>query len=401
MSLISRSPRFQAILVILLAISPLVFVAGTNYIVDPLQIYRQQRWVEPRFWTDQRSQNAGKIRSYLARDGYDSIILGNSVADNFRPSRVAEVMGWKKTMKLTVDGGQASEQAYMLEQALTHGQIRHVLWCIRISNFIGEAAQAWHPNHSIPFYLYTSSVHDDAPYLLSQDIFAFSRKTILNEGDWQKDLDSLNYWQSKKRHIETQLRYNDRGNLKKFRDQRIGSGCSLKVDVNHQRPYTLLENNLIQKIRKYPDVEFIILFAPETRQSAVTKEQPYLSRYFGVQHYLVRKTERFPNAKVFGFDNDDRIVNNLANYRDSHHFHSGVNEYMLSAVARSNNQLTSANFDTYIAEIKDKLCRFKVQSDFKTMIPFALQNENEALQQALSAQAATEYSEQVKTVMKE
>ena len=77
----------QAVLIILLALLLPMVVGGTNWIVDPLQIYRKQNIGQTLFWTNQRSQNAGKIRSYLQEDGYDSILVGNSVADNFVPHR--------------------------------------------------------------------------------------------------------------------------------------------------------------------------------------------------------------------------------------------------------------------------------------------------------------------------
>lgn len=180
----------QAVLIILLALLLPMVVGGTNWIVDPLQIYRKQNIGQTLFWTNQRSQNAGKIRSYLQEDGYDSILVGNSVADNFRPSQISRRLGWKKTMKLTVDGGHCSEQAFMVEDALKHANIRHVLWVIRATNFFITQKERWHEKQSIPFYLYTEAVLDDGPYLLNLDILRFSINTLRGETDsrqWVKD----------------------------------------------------------------------------------------------------------------------------------------------------------------------------------------------------------------------
>lgn len=381
-----RQTRFQAVLIILLALSPLVIVAGTNYIVDPLQIYRQQRWTEPRFWTEQRSQNAGKIRSYLAKDKYDSVILGNSVADNFRPSRVAEVLGWKKTMKLTIDGGQASEQSYLLEQALQNAPIRRVLWCFRASNFAGTKIDRWHPEKSMPFYLYTHWPFDDIPYLLSTDSFSFSQNLLLGKSKWIKDLDLLNYWQSKK-HIVKQIRYNSEKSFKNL--SKVRPDEANRLALNMSLDYPSAENNLIRLIKDHQNVEFLIVIAPMTRQSIASKNIYSLSRYLGIQNYLVKVTQGLPNVKIFGFDNVDAIVDNLANYRDDHHYHSGVNEYMLQALDRGNNRLTVDNIDDYISEVFNKLCRFEINSNFEDMIPLALPKENEALHKILATKSAT------------
>jgi tetratricopeptide (TPR) repeat protein len=390
----------QSFLVVLLALLPLIVVGAMNFLVDPLQIYRKQRIVEPRFWSDQRSQNAGKIRSYLSTDNYDSIILGNSVADNFRPSRVAEVLGWERSMKLTVDGGTASEQAFMLRKALNHSGIRHVLWCIRAVNFQGRKYEVWHPTKTIPFYLYSNSPYDDAPYLFSLDAFDFSLRLIQERGSWERDLDKLNYWQSE-RQLKKQIKYNSTENIKKLKDKSAGITCPIKLDDNIEKQWTNADHNLLGLIRDYPNVEFLILIAPQTRQSLVAGGSNHIKRYFGLQRYLVQAAETLSNAKIFSFDTDDRIVNNLSNYRDPLHYHSGVNEVLLKAMAQNSNRLTIASLDDYLDDIAKKLCRFEINSDYEAMIPLALPEENHALESALATAKASTMIEQVKTLMKE
>lgn len=394
MRISKNSFRFQALLVVCLTFLPVLTVGVVNYVVDPLQIYRKQQWVEPRFWSNQRSQNAGKIRSYLVQDGYDSIILGNSVADNFRPSRVAEVMGWKKTMKLTIDGGQPSEQAFMLEQALKTGSVKNVFWCIRAENFWKNESEKWHATEKLPFYLYTQSLMDDEKYIYSLDTLKFSLESVLKKNNWGSNLEYLNYWQSKN-HILAQINYNSEKVISKLR---VVKPTCIK-DVQQNDPYLLVDNNIIKFAKSYKNTHFVIVFAPQARQSVATLSLKKLSDYLNVQKYLVNKCDGISNVEIFGFDNDDIIVNNLWNYRDPVHYHSGVNEVILQSVVNGGSRLTSKNINSYVSDIINKVCKYRLVSDFGSMLPLAQINEREIFNKAIKARFVKDKIEEAKVYL--
>lgn len=391
MRISKNSFRLQALLVICLTFLPVLTVGVMNYVVDPLQIYRKQQWVEPRFWKNQRSQNAGKIRSYLAQDGYDSIILGNSVADNFRPSRVAEVMGWKKTMKLTIDGGQPSEQAFMLEQALKTGSVKNVFWCIRVANFMDNKSEKWHSTEKMPFYLYTHNFLDDNEYILSLDTLKFSYESIRKKNNWTLNLDLLNYWQSKK-HILTQIEYNSEKVISKLQEAK--TVCI--SDLQESERYPLIDKNIVEFAKLYKDTRFVIVLAPQARTSVATSGVKRVNEYLSVQSYLVNKFDKMKNVEVYGFDNEDYIVNNLGNYRDPIHYHSGVNESMLRSIVSGACRLTKMNVKSYVSDVLNKICEYRLVSDFESMVPFAQVEENEYFYNAIKMGAIKDEIERVK-----
>jgi Flp pilus assembly protein TadD len=374
---------------------PVLTVGVVNYVVDPLQIYRKQQWVEPRFWSNQRSQNAGKIRSYLAQDGYDSIILGNSVADNFRPSRVAEVMGWKKTMKLTIDGGQPSEQAFMLEQALKTGRVKNVFWCIRAANFMDNESEKWHSTEKMPFYLYTQNFLDDNEYILSLDTFKFSYESVRKKNNWTLDLDLLNYWQSK-RHIIAQIEYNSEKVISKL--QKAKPVCI--SDLQESERYPLIDNNIMKFAKLYEDTRFLIVLAPQARLSVATFGVKRVNEYLSVQSYLVNKFDKMKNVEVYGFDNEDYLVNNLANYRDPIHYHSGVNESLLRSIVSGACRLTKKNIKSYVSDVLNKICDYRLVSDFEAMVPLALPGENESLREAIMTEKFKNNVKEAKKLVK-
>lgn len=375
--MISSASKYKkyCLLVLVLAALPMVVVSIYNYSVDPLQIYRKQANDRQVFWSNQRSQNAGKIRNYLADDGYDSILVGNSVADNFRPSQIEDVLHWRKCLKLTVGGGHASEQAYIIEQALERSDIKNVLWVIRAPNFSGVNRESWHGVQKIPFYLYSETIFDDYPYLFSIDTFSMSKMvSIDNEvpSGWSDSLDRLNYWMSKK-HIKRQLNYNSKKSLRLLQNEIVGSDREFSASGKIEFP--ACDYNLVRILKKHTKVNFIVVIAPMTRQSLIVRDPRFLSRHFGFHDYLVRSTSVLNNVKLFGFENDDIIVNNIANFRDPVHYHSGINKLILGSIAKGDNRLDENSVSKYIANISKKISIYKVYSNFDEMIPLALAKE--------------------------
>ena len=391
MHLRSRLHFWQSLYVITISILPLIVVGAVNYLVDPLQIYRKQQFFEQKFWNNQRYQNAGKIRNYLNNDGYDSVLIGNSVSDNFIPSHVAQAIGCQKMLKLTVDGGMASEQAFMLDAALSRGSVKKVFWCTRVNTFMDTRGERWHPKYAIPFYLYTDTIWDDSQYVLSIDnfnnslSFVFPNNSILGELDkkskWSENLEYLNYWQNLNQ-IKSQIAYNSPSNIGKLQAKQVKISAKNVLESNSNFPF--IEEKFVQLVKMNPNVEFYVVFAPAARADLATQKIKFLQRYFGVQKAMVQKVKNFRNITIFGFENDDFIVNNLANYRDSHHYHSGVNEYMLQVIKNKNNRLNNNNIDKYISEIIDKMSGFKIYSDFESMIPLATPEENSLLKENMN-----------------
>lgn len=395
------SYRRHVIIIILLSFLPLVVIGGGNYAIDPLQVYRKQQWMQPFFWVNQRSQNAGKIKNYLKNDRFDSIILGNSVADNFIPSHVEQILGWGKTMKLTLDGGYPSEVAFMLEKALLYGKIKHVLWVIRPDNFTPNLKERWHPIQKMPFYLYSKCLLDDWPYIFSVDMFNKSISLIsgsANLKNWQIDLDTLNYWQSEQ-HILKQIYYNKTKNLKILSDQ-IKEKNIEDIRCISSKSYPLSEM-IFDFVKKNPGINFYFLIAPKTYQSLKIRPSRKLTDYYCFQRFFVFEASNYENMNIFGFENTDNISGNLANYRDANHYHSGVNDFMLHKIALGHNRLNVDNIDEYIQSIIRKLNRYDMYSSFSTMIPFAKDDENVIFQKVFSEQILVNFLQEARSKLRE
>lgn len=381
----------QIVIVLFFILSPIVMIGGFNLVVDPLQIYRKYSFGEPKFWRNQRYQNAGKINSYLMQDGYDAIIIGHSQTDNFIPSMVAKNLGWRKVMKLTIDGATPREQFIMVENAIKKGKVKHVLWGIG-NNFLKKKHSAFNSNHHFPIFLYTDSIIDDYQYLLSIDIYEFSRKLLCGNSRWKNNIETLNYWMPSQ--IKNYYTYSNANNLKTLNEKvALNMENFKKASKDERKHFPNIETNLMPLIRNNPDVDFVIFFAPLYPFVHIKKPKQYRA-WIAFQKTVVTATENCKNVKIYGFDDCRVITGNAANFRDVMHYHSGVNLFMLNAFKTGAHRLSVSNFDRYEKTIDTQLSSFKVYSDFEKMIPMALKGENESFLNHIS-------NKKYKTIKKE
>lgn len=378
--------KYHSIAILFFLFLPVVAVGAFNYLVDPLQVYRKRSGEAALFWRNQRYQNAGIIRNFFGKEGYDSIILGNSVVDNFIPSHVSRAFRWGRTLKLTVNGGHISEQSFMLQQVEHSIHLKNVFWGHRAANLMIGAEDKWHPEQTIPFYLYSKTPFDDKPYLLSLDITRFSKNLItgnLNLKRWSASLDRLNYWMTTRR-AEAYAYYDKTEEYKKFEKRAKETHYKPLGHVTyHEEEFPAALKHVISPVQHHPHVNFIFLFTPQNRLSLKVMSPGRLRNYYAVQKFLVDNVSGFSNVSIFGFEDVDQVVANLANYRDSIHYHSGVNEWMLKEMSEGRHRLTRENMDAYILRATSPLADYEPFFDYETMIPIWGEDQQKAFLRAL------------------
>jgi len=106
--------------------------AAFNFVVDPFQFFCKPFLYRPAYFAGfQRYQNVGLARNYR----YDTVIIGSSVTENFYPSDVNRALH-VNALKLSISGSTAHEQALILTQAISNGQVKNVLWGDRAERFL-------------------------------------------------------------------------------------------------------------------------------------------------------------------------------------------------------------------------------------------------------------------------
>ncbi|BBD09546.1 hypothetical protein [Desulfovibrio ferrophilus] len=374
-----QKTRLHAIFLLIVLGLAVPAVGVLNYAVDPLQVYSRANGM-PWMWQNQRYQNVAKIRHYINAGEYRNVILGNSTSDNYLPSRLEQIFDWEPTIKLTIDGGTLCEVGGMLDH-LDMAKVEHVFWGIGLE-ILNDSADAGNEKYEFPRYLYTAPVLDDYPYLLNIDFFKYSLRTLVGlspkPGRWFKDMDLLNYWMTDER-VANYATYEEALNRHLKRIEESGDKQRSAVEEDVSCPG--VDANVLPHVRANPGIKFVFVLSPV--HGVGRKSEIDLPRYYAAQRHLVRALDALPNATVYGFENEPQIVNNLANFRDNVHFHSGVNEFIINTIASGREPLTASNVDAYIESCLAVLEDSGKVFDFAAMIPMRTEHERQVLADAL------------------
>jgi hypothetical protein len=71
-------------------------------------------------------------------------------------------------------------------------------------------------------------------------------------------------------------------------------------------------------------------------------------------------SEKHPNVKIFGFEAED-FLDDIANYKDTSHYHQRINSEILRWMKNGEHELTSSNLEPYIQEITERAANYPLR----------------------------------------
>lgn len=353
----------------------LLFVAGfallisagvcvLNYIVDPLQYYRQASWYAPIFSEEQRYQNPGLARNWE----YNTIILGTSMTENFVPSHVDAVFGeGTKTMKLSISGSSLYEERQAGEVALRTGQVERIFWGLDYASFRGGKELLHEEYGPFPKYLYDTNPWNDIQYLFNistlEDSLRVLKRKFTNTEQPPIPLDRLNHWQQK---------YNYAFNLNYVYNHYYQAlDADLKLVAEGERDILedaqeSFDHNVLRIVEQYPEIEYHFFYPPYSilRFQLWYEHQP--ERFYNqmkIKEYIYEKLAAYPNVHIHDFQSESEITHNLTYYKDVSHYSDEINAYMIEQMkagtyemkslddVRRMNETLLRQVETYVPEI--------------------------------------------------
>lgn len=335
------------------------------FIVDPLQIFHKP-WVREEYFIPQlRFQAAGIINN----SEFDSFILGTSMGANFSPEEASQLLGGK-FVNISLDGGYLSERGAVFRYALKNKKIKKVI--ITLDGF-GKVG-SYNPNfdyHNFS-YLYNDYRFDDIRIYMSnkyKDYLFCKNKYISFDNyvcDRVKNLTHVTEWASEEHHMKKYgglnkwfAADNDHQVIHAFKEivestECIKNNCDdLAVSVNNLEDSAGIEafdEYVLKQIKKYPDTEFYLVFPPYSRMRYAMSYQgdrKKFERHLIRIRYVLNVVEQYNNVKVFGYDDMD-FLDDIANYRDTGHYHPRINSMILKSIKNDAHRLTNDNVDNYI-----------------------------------------------------
>ena len=135
--------------------------AAIVIVVDPFFHYRTPD-PEAEVWFEERGQAAGLLRS----QDYETVLMGTSLAANYRPLWFDAYFN-TKTVKVTFPNGGFHEFTQALDYACETHPVKRVIFGLDPNILIRSVEEA--PDQ-LPEYLYDTNPWNDGAYLLNKDV---------------------------------------------------------------------------------------------------------------------------------------------------------------------------------------------------------------------------------------
>ncbi len=348
---------------------PAVLFISVNLLVDPYRIFHAP-WIREDYY----GGNIRILASGIINTGaFDSIILGTSMAENFSPAEASRVFA-SRFVNISFSGSSAVERALVLNDALSKRKLTEVIYSLDDLAFdtddlsktpIAPYAYLYDDNPFNDLLIYAS---DPKAFryvlcrnvLISSDRFCPGTRDLEHLVEWYSDQEyskrfgGLNKWLQAKNNAQIQ------GALKTIALS-IHTLQSGKVQAIHwpevalagQKHEKIFRDDLLNIIVKHPTTQFYLFFPPYSRLNYAIKQQSapqVFEEYLDVIRFVVKDCAPYGNVQVFGFDTEP-FLDDLANYKDTEHYHPRINSEILQWMKNGEHRLTPANLQTYIHDI--------------------------------------------------
>lgn len=335
---------------LLLAVTALLLAAcaAVVYLVDPFFHYHAPD-PEGEVWFDQRAQGAGLLRS----QAYETILLGSSLAANYRPFWF-DVFYETSTVKITFPNGGFGEFGQALDYAMSRQNVKRVIFGLDPNLLSRDPAEE--PDQ-LPGYLYDDDPWNDGQYLLNKDALFRSAYTVLKraQGETQTLQDAF-VWD---------------GNVSFNREEALG-GYDRPDHREPPKPADCFRDNYLTNLtevtgwlEKYPDTEFIFYFSPYSilfwdKADRLGETEAAFAMLDEVTETLLG----YDNAELQFFMDDLSVITDLDNYADHIHVAGRVTYQMSKAMNTGVYRLTAENRRGRLEALREFVVNYDYESIF-------------------------------------
>ena len=300
--------------------------AAVVYRVDPCFYYRLPQ--EGGAFFNERYQAAGMIRNVRA----DTVLLGTSMAANYRASWIGETFGGTG-LRITIPDGYLSEFDQAVELLFRTQDPQRVIFGLDLNILVRDESGL---TGAMPDYLYNKNPVDDVRYLLNKDTLYYSLYTIMTElWGTEQSLDEGFTWGEG-------IWWNHLTALDNY-ERPEPAGETLPPDTYLDEA----AGNLAvveQWVTAHPDTQFDIFFPPYSILFwDKAARQGTTDAMLSALELAVETLTSYENVRVYGFLLDEDIVMNLDYYCDYVHHSGQVSRLLLRKLAADEERLTEEN----------------------------------------------------------
>jgi len=358
---------------LILAFGGLGLVASVNALVDPYQILHRPLWGQALFSSNQRFQNAGLINSYLLGGlGYHGVIVGTSLEDCYDVGRMREKLGISGVLNLAVDSSLPRERGAILRRALDTGVVRYALVGL-YENYADTKSNRENPKQPFPYELYhpplsLEGVGGIIHYLLNATVFKESIVLTAGRSGWSTDLTTVYHWTQTQLKSKSFERFNSPERLLQHATS-VAQGkeairqARRRMERARNMDFPALDKHLVSIVLANPGVQFDLVFPPVSALNFHMLSTETLLRQMGLRLRVVQALGNAPNVRIFAFDDDWAVTENLAHYRDPFHVFHKANDRVVDMMSMNLHRLTPERIDTYVTGLLERLQSYTAYSN--------------------------------------
>jgi hypothetical protein len=378
---------------VFIAITTVIFVGffATIFFYDPIKIFHKPWVYKGYFHPNMRIQAAGIINNV----DFDSIIIGTSMLENTSADEASKLLGGH-FVNISLSGSDFYERKIVLEDAFRHKRIKTIIYSLDSFAFLEQRVENPHYNLSKWAYLYDRNPLNDFQFYLNTKFLncIFMAKDKHFCMGLKLTLDRPNAWFSNPRY---KIRFGGIENwFKAQSDVQVKEAFSNiltriekknifdKKNQMKKSKMTMqyLNDTLLKLAKKYEDTNFIFIFPPYSRIQFALDAQYNKSDFFIYKNaikYLVKQSKIYKNIHIYAWGNDS-FVDDIANYKDLHHYSEKINSYMLTAVREQKGLLTEQNVDDYLKKFEKKCINYDLlEISNKIKLFLASKNKKEVI----------------------
>ena len=336
------SKRWMAAMFAVLMIL-LVGFAGVIIAVDPYFHYHAPLSGLSYELNNERSQNDGIIKHF----DYDAMVIGTSMAENYKTSQVDELFG-VNSIKTTFAGGTYKELNDNIATAIEYNpNLKLVIRPLDYSYIMDDPNRIRDDLGDYPDYLYDDNPFNDVNYFFNKEILFDICIPMLTDAAAGKGAgitsfdDYANWMSTAEFGAEAVL-----GDRTEFAEPTTRAPF---VDEVKETVEENITQNVIQLAKDNPDIQFYYYFTPYSiAWWGAQNEIGTVQRWIAAEKYAIELMLECDNIHLFSFNNEFDIITNLDNYRDECHHGDWINTQILGWMYSGTDELTKDNYEEYI-----------------------------------------------------
>ena len=307
--------------------------AAAVYAVDPCLYYRiPERW-QPVFFSE-RYQAAGLARNVPA----DTVVMGTSMAANYRATEVADTFGGT-AVRVTVPDGYFSEFDKVMTVLFDAQTPERVVFGLDLNILVRDESGV---TDAMPGYLYNTNPLDDVKYLLNKDTLYYSAYVLMaNRWGQGQTLDEGFTW-------DGDIWWNHMTALDNYTRPEIAAEKADTAAFLQRAQENLAV--VCRWVEEHPETEFRFFLPPYSilfwdKTARLGQTEAMMAALALAAETLIP----YENVKLHAFLLDREIVEDLDNYCDYVHHSGTVCTTVLEKMAAEEMLLTAENWEETLA----------------------------------------------------